>query len=96
MRAKRRRRTTPTLNFTCVIAREEDGFVALCPQLDVASQGESVEEARKNMVEAVELFLEAASASEVRRRLSSEVYVSSIEVASAMPSSSRGGARARG
>ncbi|KHO55038.1 MAG: hypothetical protein QT10_C0007G0024 [archaeon GW2011_AR19] len=36
----------------------KDIFVALCPSLDVASQGESVEEAIKNIKEAVELYLE--------------------------------------
>jgi predicted RNase H-like HicB family nuclease len=55
--------------FTAIIEREADGFVALCPELDVASQGDSVEDARFNLVEAVELFLETASPSEVEMRL---------------------------
>lgn len=45
---------------TAIIEREGDGYVALCPELDVASQGETIEAARKNLQEAVELFLEAA------------------------------------
>lgn len=66
--------------LTCVVQREDGAFVSLCPQLDVASQGRTVEQARANLVEALELFFEAASASEVRRRLRGEVYVTPIEV----------------
>lgn len=68
-------------DLTAIIEREADGFVALCPELDIASQGDSVEEARRNLKEAVELFLETADASEVQGRLSSEVYVTHLEVA---------------
>ena len=72
----------PTVKqLTAIIEREDNDYVALCPELDVASQGHTVEEARRNLVEAVELFLEAADASEVRRRLSDEVYVTRLEVA---------------
>ncbi len=67
--------------FTAVIEREGDGFVALCPELDIASQGDSVEEARRNLQEALELFFEAASPSEIRERLRSEVYVTRLDVA---------------
>ncbi len=66
--------------FTCVVQREGDGYVALCPELDVASQGDSVEEARANLREAVELFLESASPQEVQKRLHSEVYVTPLEI----------------
>ncbi len=55
--------------FTAVIEREDDGFVALCPELDIASQGDTVEEARKNLIEAIELFLEEADPSEVQQRM---------------------------
>lgn len=68
--------------FTALIEREGEGYVALCPELDVASQGDSVEEAKRNLVEAVELFLECASAEEIERRLHSEVYVTRLEIAS--------------
>jgi len=44
--------------ITAIIERESDGYVALCPELDVASQGESVESAHNNLQETVELFLE--------------------------------------
>ena len=67
-------------HLAAIIEREGDGYVALCPELDVASQGDTVEEARRNLVEAVELFLEAADPSEVERRLSNEVYVTHLEV----------------
>ncbi len=66
--------------FTAFIERESEGFVALCPELDVASQGESVEEAKANLMEAVELFLETASAAEIESRLHSEVFVTRLEV----------------
>jgi predicted RNase H-like HicB family nuclease len=54
--------------LTAIIEREEDGFVALCPEVDVASQGLSIEEARANLVEALTLFFETADPSEVVRR----------------------------
>lgn len=66
--------------MTCVIQREDDIFVATCPEFDVASQGDSVEHARSNLVEAVELFLESASPSEIKRRLRGELYITPIEV----------------
>ena len=66
-----------------MIEREDDGFVSLCPELDIASQGETVSEARANLLEAIELFLEAASEEEKQRRLATEVYVTQIEVAGA-------------
>jgi predicted RNase H-like HicB family nuclease len=67
--------------LTAIIEREDDGYVALCPELDVASQGSTVEEARRNLAEAVELFFESADPSEVERRLHSEVFVTRLEVA---------------
>lgn len=67
--------------LTAVIQREDDGYVSLCPELDVASQGSTVEEARRNLLEAVQLFFEHADPSEVRQRLRTEVYVTPLEVA---------------
>ena len=67
--------------LTAIIEREGDGYVALCPDLDVASQGDSVEQARDNLREALELFFQTASPEEVARRLSSEVFVTHLEVA---------------
>jgi predicted RNase H-like HicB family nuclease len=66
---------------TAVIEREGDGYVALCPELDVASQGDTIEEARANLEEALALFLEAASPEEVAERLHSEVYVTGLDIA---------------
>jgi len=72
---------TQTLQLTAIIEREGDGYVTLCPELDVASQGDTIEEARRNLTEAVELFFEAAEPSEIRERLRGEVYVTRLEVA---------------
>ena len=63
------RNQTKMLQLTAVIEREEDGYVATCQELDIVSQGDTVEGARLNLVEAVEGFLEVASPSEIRRRL---------------------------
>jgi len=67
--------------FTAIIQREDGGFVSLCPELDVASQGTTVEEARQNLQEAIELFWETASPAEVAERLHGETYVTRLEVA---------------
>jgi predicted RNase H-like HicB family nuclease len=72
---------TDTRRFTALIYREGPAFVSFCPELDVASQGETVEEASSNLREAVELFLDSASTSEIERRMAGEVYVTSLEVA---------------
>ena len=68
------------MKLTAIIEREGSGYVALCPELDVASQGDTVEAARDNLREAVELFLESASPAEVRERLREEVFVTQLEV----------------
>ena len=57
---------TMARRLTAIIEREEDGFVALCPELDVASQGKTVSEARKNLQEALALFFETASPEEIK------------------------------
>jgi len=67
--------------LTAVIQREADGFVALCPELDVASQGDTIEAARENLREALELFFECASAQEIQDRMGNEVFVTQVEVA---------------
>ena len=66
--------------LTAVIEREGAGFVSLCPELDIASQGATIEEARENLREAVELFFETASPSEVEARFHEEVYVTRMEI----------------
>ena len=67
-------------NLTAIIEREGDGYVALCPEFDIASQGDTIEEARRNLSEALDLFLECAPPEEIARRRLSEVYVTQVEV----------------
>jgi predicted RNase H-like HicB family nuclease len=69
-----------TRRFTAMIYRENGGYVALCPELDVASQGDTVEDASANLREAVELFLESADPSEVAQRMHEQMYVAALEV----------------
>lgn len=66
--------------LTAIIEREGDGYVALCPELDIASQGDSVEGAKANLQEAVELFFETASPAEIKDRLHDEVFITRLEV----------------
>lgn len=66
--------------FTAIMEREGDGYVSLCPEVDVASQCRTVAEARRNLEEALTLFLETAPAEEIDRRMCGEVYVTRIEV----------------
>ena len=67
--------------LTAIVERDGDGYVALCPEVDVASQGDSVAEARENLQEALTLFFETASAEEVERRTRRGFYVTHVEVA---------------
>ncbi len=66
--------------LTAIIEREGNGYVGLCPEFDIASQGDTIEAARKNLQEAVELFLETADETEIRRRRHAEVFVTRLEV----------------
>jgi predicted RNase H-like HicB family nuclease len=70
-----------TKQLTAIIEREGDGYVALCPEVDVASQGDTVDEARTNLQEALELFFETASPDEIKTRFHREVYITQVEVA---------------
>ena len=65
---------------TAVIEKEGDGYVALCPEVDVASQGDTIDEARKNLKEALELFFRSASPEEIKERLHEEVYITQVEI----------------
>jgi predicted RNase H-like HicB family nuclease len=67
--------------LTAIIEREGDGYISICPELDIASQGDTIEEARENLREALELFFESASQTEINQRLHEEVYVTRLEVA---------------
>ena len=66
--------------LTAIIEREDDGFVALCPEVDIASEGSTIEEARANLVEALTLFFEVADDQEISRRVHREVSVTQVEV----------------
>lgn len=66
--------------FTAIVSSEGDGYVAFCPKVDVASQGETVTEARENLAEALTLFFESATDDEIERRLREETYVTQIEI----------------
>lgn len=61
--------------LTAIIERESDGYVSLCPELDIASQGNTVQEARDNLQEALELFFETASPGEIQQRLHKEIDI---------------------
>jgi predicted RNase H-like HicB family nuclease len=67
--------------LTAIIEREGEGYISLCPELDIASQGGTIEEARNNLREALELFFECASPEEVKQRFHEEVYVTRVPVA---------------
>ncbi len=69
------------MRLTAIIRKEEDMYVALCPELDIASQGYDIEEAKDNLKEAISLFFECASQEEIKERFSEDVYISSVEVA---------------
>ena len=66
--------------LTALIEREGDGYVSLCPELDIASQGDTIEQARDNLREAIELFFECASAEEIAQRSPGDVFVTQVEV----------------
>ena len=63
------------LQLTAIIERDDDWYVATCPEVDVVSQGKTIEDARSNLLEAVEGFFEVASASEIKRRLKKETFI---------------------
>jgi len=69
-----------THKLMAIIEREGDGYVALCPEVDIASQGSTVEEARANLKEALELFFETASTEEMKRRFHGDVCMTQVEV----------------
>ena len=67
-------------HLTAIIQAEDAGFVALCPELDIVSQGDTIQDARDNLREAVELFFEVASPTEVATRTGGDVFVTQLEV----------------
>jgi len=71
----------PRSSFTAILEKEGDLYVALCPELDVASQGATIEQATVNLKEAVELFLECADPKEIEQRQHGEIFVTRFEAA---------------
>ncbi len=67
-------------NFTAIIEKEDEVYVALCPELDIASQGSSVEEAKANLREAIELFFEHASENEIEYRLKNDIFITNMQI----------------
>ena len=68
-----------TRSYTAIVEKEGTGYVSLCPELDVASQGDTVEAATASLREAVELFLECADPEEISRRTHGEVFITRFE-----------------
>jgi predicted RNase H-like HicB family nuclease len=68
-------------NFTAIIEKEDGIYVALCPELDIASQGDTVEESKANLHEAIELFFEHASEDEIEKRLKSDIFITNMQIA---------------
>ena len=68
------------IELSAVIEKEDNMYISLCPELDIASQGETSEEAKANLVEAIELFYETASETEITRRLHNELQISRVTV----------------
>ncbi len=67
--------------MTAIIEREGSGYVSFCPELDIASQGDTVQEARENLREALELFFETASPTEIQQRFHDEIYITRLDIA---------------
>lgn len=67
-------------NLSVLITREDDIFIARCAELDVTSQGVTVDEAKANLKEAVELYLESFGADDIRAIKGKPVFTT-IEVA---------------
>jgi predicted RNase H-like HicB family nuclease len=70
-----------TQKHIAIIERDGDGYVSMCPELDIASQGDTVEGARENLKEALELFFETASPNEIAQRLHGDIFITQVEIA---------------
>jgi len=69
------------VELTAIIKHDGAGYVALCPEVDIASQGSSVELARDNLKEALALFYEYADTQEIRTRERGDLFVTRVEIA---------------
>jgi predicted RNase H-like HicB family nuclease len=69
-------------NVNVIYEKDEHGYYVYCPQLaGCHSQGDTFEEARENIQEAIELYLETMAADEIAETLGHELITSTIEVA---------------
>lgn len=66
--------------FLAIITKEDDFFIARCPELNVTSQGETLEEAEKNIKEAIELYIESFGTEDLPQKVS-KPYVTLVEIA---------------
>lgn len=57
------------IELTSVIEKEDIMYISFCPELDIASQGDTADEAKSNLIEALELFYEMASEKEIISRI---------------------------
>lgn len=71
----------PRKQLTAFIAREGDGYVSLCPELDIASQGNAIEGAPESLREAPESFFDTAAPGEIQTRSHDDVYVTRLKIA---------------
>lgn len=69
------------MKLTAILHKEEDMYVSLCPELDIVSQGYTIEEAKSNLKEALSLFFECASKNEIADRSHEDLYITTVEVA---------------
>jgi predicted RNase H-like HicB family nuclease len=68
------------MQLTAILRQEGDLVSSLCPELDIASEGRTLEEAKQNLQEAVELFLEVAAPEDLSRLSHGSSFITSLEV----------------
>ncbi len=68
------------VHLTAVIAREDDVYVASCPQLSIASDGDTVDEARAMLIDALQGWFDIASETEIRESLAAEIIVEPLDL----------------
>ncbi len=64
--------------FTAILEKEEDMYVARCPEVGTVSQGRTIDEAIANLTEATELYLEEFPLKETKRPLLTTFEVAEI------------------
>ena len=69
------------VHLTAIIEREDDAYVATCPELSIASEGDTVDEARAMLIEALQGWFETASAAEIAESIPSEIHIEKLELA---------------